>query len=206
MIRLALMILLGVFATGCSRYYDHIIESDYSYDGKFNRYRSYTYAANPNFGGSEDHKLLIEEYLSQNLEFWGYKYDSKKPGLIVFYNLFLEDLNFKGYAQPEFEEWIRQNFDDDILFREDLSAEEEKERRKILQRREEKYDALRYSLKDGTLLISFYDPKRRQTVWQGYASGVLSTNNGINFDNDRIIRHIVGRIMHKYRILALKNS
>lgn len=191
--------------TSCQRYYHHIIESDYSYDGRFNRYKTFKFVANSQFAGDEELQSYIEKYLNQNLEFWGYKEKDRNPSLLIFYNLYLEDVDFKGFTQPDFEQWVTQNFGDDIIDREQM----EKiylENRERIRRDNEVYNQHRYNLKDGTILITFYDPKKSKTVWQGYASGVLDTSQGPGFENERIIRHIVSRILHKYRVLSLSNS
>jgi hypothetical protein len=52
---------------------------------------------------------------------------------------------------------------------------------------------------EGTLLVVFYDRKRKKTVWQGYASGVFSRRD------DRADRHIkaaTSKIFNEFRLLA----
>ncbi len=194
------VLLFVVMMSGCSTYYNHVIESDYSYDGAFNRYKTFDFVAKKDFEGSVEQKASIEKYLGRNLETWGYKQKDRKPNLIVFYNLYLEDMKFTGYKQPDFENWIRWNFSKKILAQPDslMSMDKYLSERKYYGL--DSYDKAHYNLKEGTLLISLFDRRKNKTIWQGYASGVLGTDE---FKNDRIIRHIVSRVMDQYRVLAV---
>jgi hypothetical protein len=162
--------------------------------------------ASENFQGTEEQKKSIETYLTKNLEMWGYRQKEKRPNLVVFYNLYFDDIQFQGYRQPDFENWVKWNFSnklisedtDSLMTIDDYFADD----KAGTYYRQEGYDKIRYNLKEGTLLISLYDRRKDETIWQGYASGVLSNDE---FKNDRIIRHIVSRIMYKYRVLAVGN-
>ncbi|MFY0688875.1 MAG: DUF4136 domain-containing protein [Cyclobacteriaceae bacterium] len=194
------------FLFGCNKYYSHVIEADYSYDGNFNRYKTYDFAINANFDGTEFHKELIEKYLAQNLSSWGYKRKIKKPNLVIFYSLYTEDLRFQGYDQPSFENWLKWNFPNGIVAESESEdsvfnvSDYLKDNNSSSARGNANYASKKYQLKEGTLLISLYDRRMDKTIWQGYASGVIGNEQ---FDNDRFIRHIVMRIMDKYRVLAV---
>ncbi len=200
--RFTYLLFAVVLLSGCSKYYNHVIESDYSYDGSFNRYKTYDFVVKADFEGTPDQKEAIEKYLSQNLELWGYSRKERKPNLVVFYNLYFEDLEFQGYRQPDFETWVKWNFSNKIIAaKEDsLLTVEDYLNDKSTTGDSENYDKIKYNLKEGTLLISLYDRRKDKTIWQGYASGVLGSDE---FKNDRIIRHIVSRVMDKYRVLAV---
>ena len=189
--------------SGCSTYYNHIIESDYSYEGNFNRYKTFNFVAKEDFEGTDRQREAIEKYLNKNLELWGYKRKEKKPNLVVFYNLYMEDLRFTGYRQPDFENWVKWNFSNKLIATQEdslVQIDDYLGERRGSYYRSENYDQIKYQLKEGTLLISLYDRRKNKTIWQGYASGVLGEDE---FRNDRIIRHIVSRIMDKYRVLAV---
>lgn len=198
-----LLLILFLFS-GCSTYYNHIIEADYSYQGQFNRYKTYDFVARNDFQGTKAQKESIENYIKKNLEIWGYKRKVKKPNLIIFYNLYFDDIKLTGYRQPDFENWLKWNFskriiaqsEDSIMNFEDYLADFGGGS----DYREDSYDQVKYQMREGTLLISLYDRRRNQTIWQGYASGIMGENE---FNNDRIIRHIVSRVLDKYRVLAV---
>ncbi len=198
----------------CGKYYGHVIESDYSFDGKFGKYDTYNFIADKNFEGTELHQELIEKFMEQNMDNWGYSRSDKKPSLLVFYRLYYEDFKMKGYNQPDFEQWLSENHGaqlDEKSIADDQAAPEDalagfdpfeesgfvKKDKKLVA-----YDPILCDLREGTLLISFYDRKRRKTIWQGYASGIFGNDR---FDNNRFVRHIVYRILDKYRVLADKS-
>ncbi len=196
-------VVFAIVFSGCSNYYNHIIESDYSYDGSFNRYKTFDFVAKSDFEGTQSQKESIEKYLNKNLEIWGYKRKIKKPNLVVFYNLYFDDLRFTGYRQPDFKNWIKWNFSNRLIATQEdsvMNFDEYLGNKSGSYYRSENYDQIKYQLREGTLLISLYDRRKNQTIWQGYASGVLGEDE---FKNDRIIRHIVSRIMDKYRVLAV---
>ena len=205
------MVVMVVVLSGCGNYYGHLIESDYSFDGNFGRYSSYAFVADKHFEGSELHKDLIEKFMAQNLTRWGYQQKDKKPNLLVFYKLYYEDFKLQGYTQPNFEQWVQENFSASISDRATSGGEQDSvitsfnpyvEGGTYGASSRERYDPVQCDLREGTLLISFYDRRKKKTVWQGYASGIFGNDR---FDNDRFIRHIVFRIMDKYRVLANKS-
>ena len=61
-----------------------MVQSDYSYDARFHRYKSFKFASNSNFKGSEADKDLFEKYVGSVLSAWGYRPRDKKPDLYVF--------------------------------------------------------------------------------------------------------------------------
>ncbi len=200
MSRLVLLVFI-ISLLSCNTYYNHVIEADYSYDGSFNRYKTFDFVKKDEFEGTDEQKQAIEKYLVQNLEAWGYRQRDRKPNLIVFYNLYFEDMKFQGYRQPDFENWVKWNFNNKIIAdKMDTTLTMDDYFSERIYSEDESYDKIRYDLKEGTLLISLYDRRKDKTIWQGYASGVLGSDE---FKNERIIRHIVSRVMDKYRVLAV---
>ncbi len=185
----------------CSRY-DYVVESDYSYTGKFNRYRSFGFGTNQTFAGDDEDKAVLEKSLTKVLQAWGYKYNEQKPDLVVVYTIFFDDVNLKGFVQPQFQSWLTQNFiSGKVLIRKD-SLDNDSDYRSSVSLREE-YNEVEYDLKQGTILVSFYDRKRKGTVWQGYASGVFSTDDQAN---ERIMRSAVIQILDEYKLIAFKSN
>ncbi|MEP5612460.1 MAG: DUF4136 domain-containing protein [Cyclobacteriaceae bacterium] len=199
----ALLVFLVV--TSCSTY-DYVVESDYSYDGDFSRYRSFDFIANESFSGTDEEKEIIEKYLKNTLGAWGYDYSPKRPGLIVLYTVFYDDFHFKGYDQPNFQGWLKTNYSDkEVVFKKDTLPDGRIEEvyDSELGRKTEAYQEVRYALREGTVLVSFFDRRKRKTVWQGYASGVFGEDKT---KNERILRSAVIRVMDEYKLLAFGSS
>ena len=179
---------------------EYVVGSDYSYEGRFHKYRSYAFADNGTFVGSAQDKLLFEKYVGGILSSWGYSNKVKKPDFYVFYSIYYDDLNFQGYNQPNLKEWsgVRQGLEVDSLLYPDTSFVDSSTRKQSLKRqREESYQAVKLSLREGTILISFFDRRREKTVWQGYASGVFGTDK---IKNERTLRSAILKVMDQFKL------
>lgn len=206
-----LLIFVALFSA-CGNYYGHVIESDYSFDGDFGQYDSYNFIADGNFEGSELHKELIEQFLGQTLDSWGYEQRTRRPNLLIFYKLYYDDFKMKAYSQPDFEHWVNQKYSGNLMGNSiaDAGTEEDSTISNFDPYSESgsynvedaQYNPVLCDLREGTLLVSFYDRRKKKTVWQGYASGIFGNDR---FDNNRFVRHIVFRILDKYRVLAEKS-
>lgn len=173
----ALSILSVLFiVTGCFSYREYPVEYDYSYHGKFKKYRSYAFLESTL---PMEEKLItddiIKKVITDRLKVQGYRYKEEKPNLLVSYKIYFDSLNFRGYDQPSIEEWVRRS-----------SINEE-------------YDERNYNLKKGTLLIQLYDRKQERSIWQGYATGVYGN---IYFNNERQLKIAVRSILDRYQFLA----
>lgn len=195
-----LMLLLIIPLMISCKSYDYVVESDYSYRGKFNKYKTFGFGENQSFAGVLNDQEIIEKSLGSTLKAWGYRQNERKPDLFVIYSLYFDDLKLRGYNQPSFKTWAQQNFKkdqiaiaSDTLDRSDNGSQ--------LTSLGEEYNEKNLDLTEGTLLVSFFDRKRNQTVWQGYASGVYGDNKQ---RNDRIVRSAIVQIMDEYKILAFQ--
>lgn len=169
------MIGLAVLVAGCLGYKELPVEYDYSYRGNFKRYRSFDIMKPIGVSDSTMYNGVIERSILSRMKFLGYRQTDSRPNLLISYKMFGDSLRFNGYIQPDIEEWVKtQNVDLD-------------------------YDAQRYNLKTGTLLIQFYDRKQNRSVWQGYATTMYGD---IDFGNDRHLRNAVISILDKYRFWA----
>ncbi len=169
------MIGLAFLAAGCLGYKELPVEYDYSYRGNFKRYRSFDILKPIGVSDSTMYNGVIERSILSRMKFLGYRQTDNRPNLLISYKMFGDSLRFNGYIQPDIEEWVKtQNVDLD-------------------------YDAQRYNLKTGTLLIQFYDRKQNRSVWQGYATTMYGD---IDFGNDRHLRNAVISILDKYRFWA----
>lgn len=160
----------GCMSTG------YIVESDYSYYGKFSKYSSYDFITTPE--SAKDTIIgeqLLRDAIIQRLKVQGYKLTTKKPNLLISYKVFYKDLRFQGYQQPNIEKWSKYELE------------------------EESYDPIKYSLREGTLLITLWDRKRERSIWQGYASGLFGNQL---FDNERHLKRAVRNIFDQYNFLA----
>ena len=170
------LFVIAILVSGCFNFREYTVESDYSYYGKFKRYRTFNFLnyTNPDVDSTTTNPI-IEDAIRSRLELQGYKMSDKRPNLIVSYKLFYDNFNFQGYNQPEIEEW----------------AEREDEN--------EEYDPIKYKMSEGTLLILLWDNKREKAIWQGYASGLFG-NPYTN--NDRHLKRAVRSIFDQYRFFA----
>lgn len=201
-----LFIAVIISLSACTSY-DYVVHSDYSYDGDFDRYKSFTFVSNKSFAGSLEEKETIERYLSGTLRAWGYDFTERRPGLMIFYSVYYEDLNFKGFNQPEFQSWIRSNYSEkQVIFKKDTLPDGTIEDAFVQEGRNdssETYDKIDYKLREGTLLISMFDRKKHKVIWQGYASGIFGPDN---LKNERIMRSAIGKILDEYKLLAFTAS
>jgi hypothetical protein len=161
---------------GCSGSKDYVIESDYSYHGKFKKYSTFTFVDQRGSGDdSAIYNPIIEDAITYRMKLQGYKQTEEDPNLLVSYRIFFDDFQFMGYNQPNIDQWVkRENID-------------------------EKYDPIDYKLRQGTLLILLHDRKKRRVIWQGYASGLFGNEN---FDNERYMKRAVRSIFDQYRFFA----
>ncbi len=167
--------LLVVFIiSGCYSYREYPVEYDYSYHGKFKKYKTFAFMVNQGADESMSN-AIIENSIRKRLELQGYRQKDVKPNLLVSYRIYFDSLIFRGYDQPDIEKWVKS------------------------QRIDEEYDARKYDLKKGTLLIQLFDRKQEKAIWQGYATGVYGN---IYFDNERQLKVAVRSILDRYQFLA----
>ena len=187
---------LIVFLGSCLSQKDFITDSDYSYGGKFKKYRTYNFMSSPE-NDTLFHREILEKTISSRMGAQGYFKEPKKPDLLVMYKIFYDDFSLRGYNQPNFETWVNNDQQvegvkketkskDDDFFEDDEVAGEE-------------YRVSNYEMNDGTLLVVFFDRKKKQTVWQGYASGVFSRDNK---DSRKNIKVATSKIFNEFRLIA----
>ena len=118
---------------------------------------------------------IVEDAISSRLRLQGYKYKSQKPNLLISYRLYYDSLRFRGYDQPDIEEWSK--------------------RPKVT----EEYDSRSYEMKTGTLLIQIFDRRQERSIWQGYATGMYGDTY---LRNSRQLKVAVRSILDRYRFMA----
>jgi hypothetical protein len=175
--------------SGCFTTKDYVVESDYSYKGNFKKYKTYMFietpSSDPDFDPELDQKL--KRMIKNRMGAQGYQFNSKKPDLLVNYKFYMQDLEFLGVQQPRLEYWLRQaRYDENgerIYYNED----------------EEGYLFENLELQEGALLITFFDRKKKFSVWHGYSSGWFDKERD---NNDRYLRAAVNQIFDEYRLIA----
>ncbi|MCU0394050.1 MAG: DUF4136 domain-containing protein [Thermoflexibacter sp.] len=176
--------LLGMFAvfafvcSACMSSRKYQVESDYSYQGKFKKYKTFAFLKDTNADTSLQNSI-IEEEIKFRMELLGYKLDEKKPHLLVSYKIFYDNLRFTGYSQPEIEAFVKNE--------------------EYLDEKDQNYDPIKYNLREGTLLIVFFDGKQERAIWQGYASGIFGN---AFFNSSKYLKKPVRLIFDKYKFLA----
>ena len=166
-------LVFAVLVSGCFGYKELPVEYDYSYRGRFDKYKSYDFIVSNALLGSDT--SLIKSSIEQHMKFLGYKRKKNKPDLLLNYAVFYDSLEFRGYDQPDINEWIRSK---------DRSLD---------------YNQLRFELSHGTLLIQVFDRKQNSSIWQGYATDEYER---LNFDNYQEVRNAVKSILNKYQFFA----
>ncbi len=180
---------------------DYIVESDYSYEAKFHKYKTYDFAIVNGFDRSTAEAELIKKYVGNILTSWGYKQNSKKPDSYIYYALFFDDLQMIGYNQQELRhwsglyKWYRQEIDEKDSLPSFTGNQMASENEDVSD--DDNYMPLTKKMGEGTLLISFFDRKKARNVWQGYASGYFG-KDGIK--SERVLRSAVIRVMDEFRL------
>ncbi|MDQ3394126.1 MAG: DUF4136 domain-containing protein [Bacteroidota bacterium] len=170
-----LLVLSIMVLSGCMRYKDYVVESDYSYQGKFKKYRTFNFIRETNVADTSYQSIVIENAIKSRLELQGYRMHTKKPNILVSYRVFNEDLNFKGFNQPDIQQWVKTE-------KPDID-----------------YSPIDYSLKQGTLLVILVDSKKQNAIWQGYASGLF----GQAFSqNERALKGAVRSIFDRFQFFV----
>lgn len=171
------ILFIAVFIfSGCMRYNDYVVESDYSYHGKFKKYRTFNFIRESSIKSDTSFQnVVIENAIKSRMELQGYRMNSKKPNILVSYRVFDDDLNFKGFNQPDIQHWVKT---------EKVDLE---------------YNPIDYSLKQGTLLVILVDNKKQNAIWQGYASGLFGHTYT---QSERAIKGAVRSIFDRYQFFV----
>ncbi|CAN5256184.1 hypothetical protein BH23BAC1_BH23BAC1_16650 [soil metagenome] len=165
-----------LMSSGCMRYKDYIVESDYSYQGKFKKYRTFNFIRESDTRRDTTFQnLVIETAIKSRMELQGYRMNTKKPSILISYRVFDQDFNFKGFNQPDIQQWVK------------------------TEKTDEEYNPVDYSLKEGTLLVILVDNRKQNAIWQGYASGLFGT---AYTQSERAIKGAVRSIFDRYQFFV----
>ncbi len=193
-----ILVLLSAFSC---RFAEVEVDSDYSYAGKFHRYKTFSFVDNQTFKGLERDESLIEHNITRVLESWGYRYKESRADFMISYHFFFEDVKIVGYRQPQFHFWVKSRFGNEFVAAsaDSLAVNDPLLPGEDVKRRHEKYNSASMELNEGTIFVTFLDRKKDQSVWQGYASGVFG---GDVQNNERKVRAAVIRILDQFRLVS----
>ena len=148
------------------------IEHDYKYSLGFNDYKTYTFVE-----CQRDTNYICEDVqqaILQQMSARGYVYSANKPDLFVNFYVYYDPIKYTGYDQPNINYWLNNN-----------SAEDT-------------YKSVKYSLKQGTLMISLIEGSTSEIVWRGYANGIFNKNS----QKRSYFKNIVANIFTEYPLFA----
>lgn len=178
---------------GCSTQKEYITEYDYSFHGKFKKYKTFQFMKIEETDTSAL-RVLLEKAIGTKLYSQGYRYTEKKPDLFIGYKLYEKDFKMTGYQQPDLERYVYGNWNEKLIDENDQYIDPPPSGRP-----DTEYYANQYKMRQGTLLVTFYDRKRDRTVWTGYASGVFARQD------ENVVRSIkvaTGKILKEFRLVA----
>lgn len=183
-----LALLAAISLSGCMSFYENRVESDYSYNGNFRKYKTFSFMGyKKSDSDSSYHMEIVENAIRARMALQGYRYSENRPDLLVSHKIFYDDLLFKGYNQTEIDVWLANG----KVIEEEVDEETGEEKKE--------YDPVRYNLTKGTLLVVLIDRKHNRAVWQGYSSGLLGNKE---FNNEAYLKKSVRSIFDKYKVFT----
>ena len=172
---------------GCIVSREARVESDYSYGGRFRRYRSYSFITGTGLAADTSHLgETLRDAIRQRLRSQGYRpaRGTNRPDLLVSFRIFEGDMHFHGFNQEELTTWVKNN---------DAESDETPDEQRHM------YQPVRLLLAEGTLLVTLIDARSNRAVWNGYASGV-TVPEGLR--GEVVLVRSVRSIFDRYRIFT----
>ncbi len=186
------VILTGLLAS-CNANKEFVTESDYSYKAKFKRYKTFQFMRMQDTDSTQL-KPILEKSIGAKLYSQGYRYAERKPDLYVGYRVYDKDFDMLGYEQLDLESYVLEDWPERLLTEDDQYIMPPPPGHPNTD-----YNTNSYKMMKGTLLITFYDRKKDQTVWSGYASGIFAENNA---DLQKNLRIATNKIFREFRLIA----
>jgi hypothetical protein len=150
---------------------------DYNHKGDFRKYKTFGLMHRTLISDTSIANHEIEDAIISRMKFLGYEENSLSPHLIVSCKLFTDSVRLPVYSQPGVRQMQRSSGNYPI----------DAGRRYFLR------------LKPGTLLIQLFDPKLKQTVWQGYSTIPSGARGG---EKGWQLRRAVFSILDNYGVWA----
>lgn len=186
-----LLFFLLMFFTSCLSQRDFVAEYDYSYRGNFKRYQTFGFVEET---GRDDSTLqpVIEKTIVSRLGSQGFKLKDKNPDMLITYKLFVDQVKYRGYVQPDFNMWLQKK---GVTIEVDDDEKEETEEQR---EKGEDYNKVKYQQNDGMLVVFVID-KKGNTIWQGYTAATFDYSSpNLNVD----LARATYRIMDQFRLLV----
>lgn len=188
------LVLLSVIITSCLSQRDFVAEYDYSYRGNFKRYQTFGFVEET---GRDDSSFqpVIEKTIVSRLGSQGFRLKDKNPDMLITYKLFIDQVKYRGYVQPDFDMWLQKK---GVTLAELEEEEEEEEEKEEQREKGEDYNKVKYQENEGMLVVFVID-KRGNTIWQGYTSASFDYSSpNLNVD----LARATYRIMDQFRLLV----
>jgi len=181
---------LLIINSACLSQRDFIAEYDYNYKGTFKKYKTFGFVAEE--GKDErDFTGIIEKSISSRLGSQGFRERDNNPDLLIIHKLYMSEVRYRGYNQPNFDYWLKKQGIDLV----EESVLDSLER----QKRGENYNAIKYTQNDGMLVVLVIDHKKGNTIWQGYTSAYFDYDSpNIHIDLTRATY----KVMDQFKILT----
>ncbi|WP_258105169.1 DUF4136 domain-containing protein [Marinoscillum sp. MHG1-6] len=202
-----------VLLSSCFSMKDYVLDSDYSYRGRFNKYRTFNFMDDENTDASSSNNEVVQKAIKSRLSSMGYSQQDDKPDLLITYRFYYNDVSFLCYDQPEFNSWVKNNlggvefekkkYDSASFYPvynlEEESIEVDEDGNSYVVTSTGEYIPIKQEMLEGMIYLTFFDAKKNNTVWSGYMSGVFQDNK---MENERFLRASVGKILDDYKVLA----
>lgn len=168
-----LFVSICIICTSCFLNQELPVEYDYSYKGRFDKYKSFAFIEN-NQESEQDH--LIKNSVLNHMNFLGYKLKYNKPDLLISYAMFSDSLNLRGYDQMDIENWVEINY-----------------------QKEPEYHSKNVAIQTGTLYLQIMDRRLNSSIWQGY---VTQEYGSVDFSDSRNLRNAIRSVLNEYKFFA----
>lgn len=185
-----LLISLLMIGSGCFSQKDFIAEYDFNYNGKFKRYKTFSFVENP-YVDTTDFKGTIEKTISSRLGSQGFKEQINQPDLLINYTIYFDQVRYRGYEQPNFDYWLQKQAPPE--------EEEEEEEEKDNKTKDDNYNNVKFTENAGMLVIFVIDNKRGNTIWQGYTPASFNPQSPEMLSD---LTRATYKVMDQFRVLT----
>ncbi|AWW32909.1 DUF4136 domain-containing protein [Echinicola strongylocentroti] len=184
--------------TACFSSKDFVAEYDYDYRGNFKKYKTFAFMEDTGTD-SVKHIPIIDKTIVSRLNSQGFHHQIEQPDILIYYKLFINQIRYRGYVQPDFDNWLSAR-GLEILKEEQLKEEKELEEDDEEDRKKgEDYENIKYYENEGMLIIYVIDYKKNKTIWQGYTAADFDVNSpSINLDLTRATY----KVMNQFRLVT----
>lgn len=183
-----LFALIIFICAGCFSSKDYVTDYDYNYQASFKKYKTFAFVV-PTEKDSTMISPVLTATIGARLGSQGFREHDTKPDLLVSYKIFMDSIRYRGYVQPEFDNYLQRM--SNVPEKEDGDLDKEQER-------DETYNHVKYSQNQGMLVVYVIDSKRGNTIWQGYTAANFDTDSP-NFQSD--ITRAAYRVMNEFKVI-----